>query len=64
MTSPVPHMLTVNEVAERLHVHPQTVRLWIRQKKLGRHKFGAKSLISDDQYLEFVRAHRQDDGDD
>ena len=27
-------MLTVAEVAERLRVHPETVRIWLRQGKL------------------------------
>jgi excisionase family DNA binding protein len=36
--------VTVNEAAERLRVHPQTVRLWLRQGKLkGRLIGGTKS---------------------
>jgi excisionase family DNA binding protein len=63
MSSSVPQMFTVQEVAERLHVHPQTVRLWIRRKELGSYKVGRYDRVSDDQLARFIEAHRQDDGD-
>ena len=37
-------LYTVREVAERLRVHPQTIRLWLRQGKLkGKLIGGTKS---------------------
>ena len=60
MTSPVNHLLTVDEVAERLHVHPQTVRAWIRDGLLGRHKVGRYSRISEDQLARFLDDRRED----
>jgi excisionase family DNA binding protein len=33
-------VLTVAEVAERLRVHPQTVRLWIKEGKIEGHLIG------------------------
>jgi excisionase family DNA binding protein len=54
-------MFTVEEVAERLHVHPQTVRGWIRRRELGSHKVGRYDRISDDQLARFLDARRQDD---
>ena len=36
--------ITVQEIAERLRIHPQTVRLWLRQGRLkGRLIGGTKS---------------------
>lgn len=60
MTSPINHLLTVEQVAERLHVHPQTVRLWIREGLLGRHKVGRYSRISEDQLARFLDDRRED----
>jgi len=56
-------MYTVDEVAELLHVHPQTVRTWIRGGLLGSHKVGRYDRISDDQVAAFLDARRRD-GDD
>ena len=33
-------MLTVTEVAERLRVHPETVRIWLRQGKIKGTRLG------------------------
>jgi len=38
-------MLTVNEVAYLLHVHPSTVRRWEKQGQLESYRLGSKSLI-------------------
>lgn len=62
-SSSLPELFTVDEVAERLHVHPQTVRAWIKTKKLGSHKVGRYDRISDDQLARFLEARRQDDGE-
>lgn len=51
-------MFTVAEVAERLHVHPQTVRGWIHSGELGHHDVGRYDLVSDEQLAEFIEARR------
>ena len=38
-------MLTVNEVAHFLHVHPSTVRRWEQQGRLKSHRLGPKGSI-------------------
>ncbi len=35
--------LTVNQIAERLQVHPETVRRWLRDGRLRGRNFGGKS---------------------
>jgi excisionase family DNA binding protein len=34
--------LTVNEVAERLKINPETVRVWIRESKIRATNLGAR----------------------
>ena len=63
MTSSVPQMFTVQEVAELFGVHPQTVRAWIRQRKLGSHKIGRYDRISEDQVARFLKEHLRGNGD-
>jgi excisionase family DNA binding protein len=38
-------MLTVNEVAHLLHVHPSTVRRWEKQGQLKSYRLGSKGVI-------------------
>ena len=38
------HMLTVDEAAEQLRANPQTVRRWLREKKLRGVMPGGKKL--------------------
>jgi len=38
-------MLTVNEVAYLLHVHPSTVRRWEKEGQLKSYRFGPKGVI-------------------
>ena len=35
-------MLKVNDVAEMLHVHPNTLRRWSEQGKIGAYRIGAR----------------------
>ena len=35
--------LTVNQIAERLQVHQETVRRWLREGRLAGRNFGGKS---------------------
>lgn len=58
--STVPTMLTVQQVADHLHVHPQTVRTWIRSGELGHHDVGRYDLVSEDQLTDFLDARRAD----
>ena len=60
MSNTVPQMFTVVEVAERLHVHVQTVRGWIRAGELGHHDVGRYDLVSEDQLARFLDERRQD----
>ena len=41
----VARMLTVNEVAHLLHVHPSTVRRWEKQGRLKSYRLGPKGVI-------------------
>lgn len=54
----VPTMFTVAEVAERLHVHVQTVRAWMRSGELGHHDVGRYDLVSDEQLAAFLEQRR------
>jgi excisionase family DNA binding protein len=40
-------MLTVQEVAERLHRDPETIRRWIRSGKLPARKVGLQHVIEE-----------------
>lgn len=60
MSSALPRLHTVDEVAEIMQVHPQTVRSWIRSKQLGTHKVGRYDRVSDDQLAAFLDARRAD----
>ena len=41
----IDRMLTVNEVAHLLNVHPGTVRRWEKKGQLRSHRFGSKKVI-------------------
>jgi excisionase family DNA binding protein len=60
MTTTVSQMFTTAEVAERLHVHIQTVRAWIRSGELGHHDVGRKNLVSEIQLAQFLNERRTD----
>ncbi len=53
---------TVNEVAEALKVHPQTVKRWIAKGQLAAFKLGDRSgwRIADEDLQEFLAERRQD----
>lgn len=48
-------MLTVNEIAEKLKVHPQTVYRWIYAGKLKSLKIDGLVRVTEEQYQEFIR---------
>ncbi len=47
--------LSVDEVAQILKMDIETVRKWIRQKKLKAYKFGRDYRIRRDDFDQFVR---------
>jgi len=47
-------MLTVNEVAEILKVHPQTVYRWIYSGKLNALKIGGVLRIGEEELNKFI----------
>ncbi len=48
-------VFTVNEIAEKLKVHPQTVYRWIYQGKLKSLKIHSSVRITEEQYEEFIK---------
>jgi excisionase family DNA binding protein len=51
---------TVQEIANRLHLHVQTVRLLIKSGELGHVQVGKYKLVADDQLAAFIAARRSD----
>lgn len=58
--APPPTLHTVQAIAEHFHVHPQTVRKWIRDGELGHVPVGKYKHVTDDQLAQFIAAHRRD----
>ncbi len=52
---PTKEYLEVEDVAEVLHMHPETVREMLREKKIPGRKIGRKWLTSRKQLDEFIR---------
>lgn len=53
-------MLTIEEVAERLKLHPNTVRRYARWGKLPAVKFGRVWRVEEKDLEDFVRARKQE----
>jgi len=51
-------MLTVNQVAEKLKVHPQTVYRWIYKGKLKAMKIDGIVRIKEEAYNRFIGEHK------
>ena len=47
---------TIPEVAEALHVTPQTVRNWIKSGKIKSQRIGRPILITESNLKEFLKA--------
>lgn len=47
--------LTVNEIAEKMGVLPQTVRRWIREKKLQAQKLNNSFIIAIQDFEQFLQ---------
>ena len=45
---------TVQQVAERLEVHPESVRRWIKQKRLPAARVGNRHRISESALVIFI----------
>lgn len=50
-------LFTVEELSERLHVHPQTVRTWIREGDIGNVTIGRYRYVSASQLTKFIDQH-------
>jgi excisionase family DNA binding protein len=55
-----PLLYTIQQVAELLHVHPQTVRSLHRSGELGFVKNGKYHLTTADQLDKYINDHRSD----
>jgi excisionase family DNA binding protein len=49
--------LTVEDVAKELNVHPETVRIWIRERELNAVAFKRAYRIRRSDLDEFIRRH-------
>ena len=52
-------VLTLKEVAERLKLHPNTLRRYAKEGKLSAMKFGRVWRIEEEDLKEFMRAMKQ-----
>jgi excisionase family DNA binding protein len=50
-------LLTVDQVAEELHLHPQTIRNWIRNGKLRAVKLGHVFRVKREDMEEMIESH-------
>jgi excisionase family DNA binding protein len=63
----LPDYLRVRDIVEQLGVSEETVRIWIRTKKLPAIRIGRDYLIDPDDFKQFLKKHRTDqkpDSDD
>lgn len=58
--SEIGKVFTVTQIAERMHVHVQTVRNWIRSGELGYIQVGKYRHVTDDQLAAFIDRRRVD----
>jgi len=52
-------VLTLQEIAERLKLHPNTLRRYIKEGKLAAMKFGRVWRIEEKDLEEFMRANKR-----
>jgi len=55
--------LSVDDIASELRVHPDTVRGWIRTRKLKAFKFGRDYRVKREDYQKFVDSRALDEDD-
>jgi excisionase family DNA binding protein len=56
----MPDYLRVQDIVERMKVSEETVRIWIRQKKLPAIRIGRDYFIDPVDFQEFLKRHRTD----
>jgi excisionase family DNA binding protein len=49
-----PHLMSLAAAADRINVHPETLRRAIRAGSLACHKFGGRARISEDQFQAYL----------
>ena len=49
--------LTVEDIAEELGVHPETVRVWIRERDLPAVQVRRTYRVKQEDFEEFLRSH-------
>jgi len=57
-------LLRVQDIVDRMKVNEETVRTWIRQKKLPAIRGGRDYFIEPQDFAEFLRKHRTDREDE
>lgn len=48
-------MLNIHEAAAVLRVHPETLRRFIRERKISAYKIGRRKLISKEELEKFIK---------
>jgi len=56
--------LYIKDIVEDLGVHEETVRTWIKQKKLAAYRFGRDYRIRPEDYQRFLESHRTTDDEE
>lgn len=56
--------LYIKDITEDLGVHEETVRTWIKQKKLIAYRFGRDYRIRPEDYKTFLERHRTSEQQD
>lgn len=56
--------LYIKDITEDLGVHEETVRTWIKQKKLIAYRFGRDYRIRPEDYKIFLEKHRTSEQED
>ena len=51
-------LLTVEQVAKRLQVHEETVRVWIRRKQLNAVQIGNEYRITSNDLRDFIEGRK------
>jgi len=54
--------LTVEEIAQELKLHPDTIREYIRKKQLIAYRFGRDYRVKKEDYEEFLKKRKTTDG--
>ena len=56
---PVPHLLSMRDLAERLCVSTKTISRWIDAEQLPAHRLGRQVRISEEDAAAFIAARRR-----